>query len=188
MGLLVDGQWHDAWYETESTGGRFVRKDSVFRNYITPDGSAGPSGAGGFKAEAGRYHLYVSLACPWAHRTLIMRALKGLHDKISVSVVHWLMREHGWTFTDGAGVVPDSINQAQFLHQVYTAAEPRYSGRVTVPVLWDKARRTIVNNESAEIIRMLNSAFDGVGAKPGDYYPIALQGEIDAINARVYDT
>jgi glutathionyl-hydroquinone reductase len=188
MGLLVDGQWHDAWYDTAATGGRFVRKESAFRNFVTPDGSAGPSGTDGFKAEAGRYHLYVSLACPWAHRTLIMRALKGLHDMISVSVVHWLMREHGWTFAEGPGVVVDSINQAQFLHQVYTAAEPRYSGRVTVPVLWDRARRTIVNNESAEIIRMLNASFDGVGAKPGDYCPAALQGEIDAINARVYDT
>ncbi|WP_407154524.1 glutathione S-transferase family protein [Bradyrhizobium sp. STM 3557] len=188
MGLLVDGRWRDVWYETASTGGRFVRKESAFRNFVTRDGSAGPSGTGGFKAEAGRYHLYVSLACPWAHRTLIMRALKGLSDMISVSVVHWLMREHGWTFADGPGVVPDSINQAQFLHQVYTAAEPRYSGRVTVPVLWDKARHTIVNNESAEIIRMLNSAFDGVAAMPGDYYPAALQGEIDAINARVYET
>ncbi|WP_315762994.1 MULTISPECIES: glutathione S-transferase family protein [unclassified Bradyrhizobium] len=188
MGLLVDGQWHDVWYDTGATGGRFVRKDSIFRNFITADGSAGPTGAGGFKAEAGRYHLYVSLACPWAHRTLIMRALKGLNELISVSVVNWLMAEEGWTFADGPGVVQDSINHAQFLHQVYTAADPHYSGRVTVPVLWDKQRRTIVNNESAEIIRMLNSAFDGLGATPGDYYPQALRGEIDAINARIYDT
>ncbi|WP_315703351.1 MULTISPECIES: glutathione S-transferase family protein [unclassified Bradyrhizobium] len=188
MGLLVDGQWHDVWYDTGATGGRFVRKDSVFRNFVTADGSAGPTGAGGFKAEAGRYHLYVSLACPWAHRTLIMRALKGLNELISVSVVNWLMVEQGWTFADGPGVVQDSINHAQFLHQVYTAADPHYSGRVTVPVLWDKQRRTIVNNESAEIIRMLNSAFDGLGATPGDYYPQALRGEIDAINARIYDT
>ncbi|WP_315766599.1 MULTISPECIES: glutathione S-transferase family protein [unclassified Bradyrhizobium] len=188
MGLLVDGQWHDVWYDTGATGGRFVRKDSIFRNFITADGSAGPTGAGGFKAEAGRYHLYVSLACPWAHRTLIMRALKGLNELISVSVVNWLMAEQGWTFADGPGVVQDSINHAQFLHQVYAAADPHYSGRVTVPVLWDKQRRTIVNNESAEIIRMLNSAFDGLGATPGDYYPQALRGEIDAINARIYDT
>jgi glutathionyl-hydroquinone reductase len=188
MGLLVDGQWHDVWYDTEATGGRFIRKDSAFRNFVTADGSPGPSGTGGFEAEAGRYHLYVSLACPWAHRTLIMRALKGLQDKISLSVVNWLMREHGWTFADGPGVVADDINHAQFLHQVYTAADPHYSGRVTVPVLWDKKRRTIVNNESSEIIRMLNAAFDGVGAKAGDYYPQALRGEIDAINARVYDT
>jgi putative glutathione S-transferase len=188
MGLLVDGQWHDAWYETASTGGRFVRKDSAFRNFVTPDGGAGPSGTGGFKAEAGRYHLYVSLACPWAHRTLIVRALKGLEGMISLSVVNWLMRENGWTFADGPGVVADGINHAQFLHQVYTTADPRYSGRVTVPVLWDKERRTIVNNESSEILRMLNSAFDGIGAESGDYYPTALRDEIDTINARVYDT
>ncbi len=188
MGLLVDGQWHDVWYDTGATGGRFVRKDSAFRNFVTADGSAGPTGAGGFKAEAGRYHLYVSLACPWAHRTLIMRALKGLNELISVSVVNWLMAEQGWTFADGPGVVQDSINHAQFLHQVYTVADPHYSGRVTVPVLWDKQRRTIVNNESAEIIRMLNSAFDSLGTAPGDYDPRALRGEIDAVNARVYDT
>jgi glutathionyl-hydroquinone reductase len=188
MGLLVDGQWHDAWYDTASSGGRFVRKDSAFRNGVTADGSPGPVGSGGFKAEPGRYHLYVSLACPWAHRTLIMCALKGLEDLISVSVVNWLMRESGWTFADGPGVVPDAVNHAQYLHQVYTTADPHYSGRVTVPVLWDKERRTIVNNESADIIRMLNSAFDGVGARPGDYYPEPLRGEIEAINARVYDT
>lgn len=188
MGLLVDGQWHDAWYDTAASGGRFVRKDSVFRHFVTADGSAGPTGEGGFKAEAGRYHLYVSLACPWAHRTLIMRALKGLAGMISVSVVNWLMAEQGWTFADGPGVVPDDVNHAQVLHQVYTAADPHYSGRVTVPVLWDKQRRTIVNNESAEIIRMLNSAFNSLGATPGDYYAQALRDEIDAINARVYDT
>ena len=185
MGLLVDGQWQDVWYDTASTGGRFVRKESAFRDVVTADGSPGP---GGFKAEAGRYHLYVSLACPWAHRTLIMRALKGLEEMISVSVVNWLMRDDGWTFADGPGVVADTINHAQYLHQVYTTADSRYSGRVTVPVLWDKQRRSIVNNESAEIIRMLNSAFDGIGARPGDYYPDHLRGEIDAINARVYDT
>ncbi|MGJ4944539.1 glutathione S-transferase family protein [Bradyrhizobium sp. HKCCYLS1011] len=188
MGLLVDGQWHDVWYDTGATGGRFVRKDSAYRNFVTADGGAGPTGTGGFKAEAGRYHLYVSLACPWAHRTLIMRVLKGLNEMISVSVVNWLMVEQGWTFADGPGVVADDVNHAHFLYQVYTAADPRYSGRVTVPVLWDKERRTIVNNESSEIIRMLNSAFDGIGATPGDYYPEALRGEIDAINARVYDT
>jgi putative glutathione S-transferase len=188
MGLLVDGRWHDVWYDTAASGGRFVRKDSAFRSFVTADGHPGPTGGGGFKAEAGRYHLYVSLACPWAHRTLIMRALKGLDAFISVSVVHWLMREQGWTFADGPGVVADDINHAQCLYQVYTAADPHYSGRVTVPVLWDKQTRTIVNNESAEIIRMLNAAFDGVGAKPGDYYPEPLRDEIDAINARVYDT
>jgi glutathionyl-hydroquinone reductase len=188
MGLLVDGEWRDTWYDTTSTRGRFVRKDSAFRNWITADGSAGPTGAAGYKAEAGRYHLYVSLACPWAHRTLIMRALKGLEDKISVSVVHWLMLERGWTFADGPGVIPDPVQQADFLYQIYTAADPRYTGRVTVPTLWDRQTRGIVNNESAEIIRMLNSAFDSVEAKPGDYYPQARREEIDAINARVYDT
>ncbi|TWB31669.1 glutathione S-transferase family protein [Nitrospirillum bahiense] len=188
MGLLVEGEWRDVWYETKSTGGRFVRKDSAFRNWVTADGSAGPNGDGGFKAEAGRYHLYVSLACPWAHRTLIMRTLKGLEDAISVSVVHWRMLEEGWTFAEGPGTVPDTVNNARVLYQVYQAADPRYSGRVTVPVLWDKQRRTIVNNESSEIIRMFNGAFDGVGAKPGDYYPQALRPEIDALNARIYDT
>ncbi|MGF6770997.1 putative glutathione S-transferase [Paraburkholderia sp. GAS199] len=188
MGLLVDGQWQDSWYDTKSTGGRFVRKDAAFRNWITADGSAGPSGTGGFEAEAGRYHLYVSLACPWAHRTLILRALKGLDSMISVSVVHWLMLENGWTFADGPGVVPDDIHHAKLLHQVYTAADPHYSGRVTVPVLWDKKRATIVNNESSEIIRMLNSAFDTLGARPGDYYPAPLRPTIDEINARVYET
>lgn len=187
MGLLVDGKWHDQWYDTAASGGRFIRSESQFRNWITADGSAGPGGEGGFKAEPGRYHLYVSLACPWAHRALIMRALKGLEDMISVSVVHWLMREDGWTFAEGSGVIPDDLNHARFLHQVYTAARPDYSGRVTVPILWDKDRRTIVNNESSEIIRVLTGAFDEVGAKPGDYYPAQLRAEIDAVNTRVYD-
>lgn len=182
MGLLVDGTWQDKWYDTSSTGGRFVRKDAAFRNQVTADGESG------FRAEAGRYHLYVSLACPWAHRTLIMRALKGLDAMIDVSVVNWLMLENGWTFDDGPGVAPDTINGARYLHEVYTAADARYSGRVTVPILWDKMRGTIVNNESSEIIRMLNSAFDGIGAKPGDYYPPELRDEIDALNARIYDT
>lgn len=188
MGKLVDGQWHDVWYETAASGGRFLRKESSFRNWVTADGAPGPSGTGGFKAEAGRYHLYVSLACPWAHRTLIMRALKGLEEMISVSVVNWLMLEEGWTFKDGPGVVPDSINHARVLHEVYTKADPHYTGRVTVPVLWDKQQGNIVNNESAEIIRMLTTAFDHLGAKPGDYYPAAAREEIDAVNARVYDT
>ena len=188
MGLLVDGKWQDTWYDTKSTGGRFVRKESAFRNWVTADGAAGPRGTAGFKAEAGRYHLYVSLACPWAHRTLIVRALKGLEDMIDISVVNWLMLEDGWTFADGPGVIPDPVNHARAMHQVYTAADPSYSGRVTVPVLWDKQGRTIVNNESSEIIRMLNTSFDALGAKPGDYYPPELREEIDAINARVYDT
>lgn len=186
MGLLQDGKWVDQWYETKSTGGRYVRKDSAFRNWITKDGAPGPTGRGGFKAESGRYHLYVSLACPWAHRTLIFRALKGLEDMITVSVVHWHMAENGWTFEPGEGVVPDPINNARYLYEVYSAADPNYSGRVTVPVLWDKKDNTIVSNESAEIIRMLNSAFDDLGAVAGDYYPDAKQSEIDAINERVY--
>ena len=188
MGLLIDGRWHDRWYETKESGGRFIRQESAFRNWVTADGAPGPSGAGGFKAEAGRYLLYVSLACPWAHRTLIFRQLKGLADLIDVSVVHWLMAEQGWTFADGEGVVPDPIGGARYLHEVYTRAEPSYSGRVTVPVLWDRKTGTIVNNESSEIIRMLNSAFDGVGAKAGDYYPETLRPEIDALNERIYAT
>jgi glutathionyl-hydroquinone reductase len=188
MGLLVEGEWRDAWYDTKPTGGRFVRKDASFRNWITSDGSPGSSGAGGFKAEAGRYHLYVSLACPWAHRTLIVRALKRLEDKISVSVVHWLMAENGWTFANGAGVVPDHVNHAKFLYEIYAKADGRYTGRATVPVLWDKHRQTIVSNESSEIIRMLFSAFDDIGAAQGDYYPKKLREEIDGVNARVYDT
>jgi putative glutathione S-transferase len=188
MGLLVEGVWQDQWYDTKSTGGRFVRKDSAFRNWITPDGSPGPSGKGGFKAEPGRYHLYVSLACPWAHRTLIFRKLKGLESMIGVSTVHWRMLENGWTFAEGPGVVPDPLHGAQFLHEVYARAEPRYTGRVTVPVLWDKATDTIVSNESAEIIRMFNAAFDACGATPGDFYPEDLREKTDAWNTRIYDT
>jgi glutathionyl-hydroquinone reductase len=186
MGLLVDGKWQNAWYDTSATKGRFERKASQFRNWITPDGSAGPSGSDGFAAEPGRYHLYVSYACPWAHRTLIFRALKGLEDSISLSVVHWYMAENGWTFADGDSVVADNVNDADYLHQVYTAADSRYTGRVTVPVLWDKQLNKIVSNESSEIIRMFNSAFDGVGTAAGDYYPAALREDIDAVNARVY--
>lgn len=186
MGLLVDGHWHDQWYDTESTGGEFVRTDAQFRNWITPNGDAGPSGEGGFAAEPGRYHLYVSLACPWAHRALIMRRLKELEKMISVSVVNPYMAENGWTFEDGPGVIPDDQFGARFLYQVYLNAQPKYSGRVTVPVLWDKQRKTIVNNESAEILRMLGSAFDQVGALPGDYYPTNLRKEIDAVNELVY--
>ncbi len=189
MGLLVDGQWKDQWYDTKSTKGRFKRSTSAFRNWVTADGSPGPSGTGGFRAEAGRYHLYVSLACPWAHRTLIFRALKGLEDKIDVSVVHWLMKENGWTFDEGEGTTGDRINGAEFLHQVYTTADANYTGRVTVPVLWDKQEKTIVSNESAEIIRMLNSAFDGIdGVVAGDYYPEELREEIDTLNERIYNT
>ena len=188
MGLLVDGVWWNQWYDTKSTGGRFVRSSSAFRNWITADGAPGPTGTGGFKAETGRYHLYVSLACPWAHRTLILRRLKGLEEMIGLSVVHWRMMEHGWTFEDGPGVIPDPIHRARYLHQIYTAADPSYTGRVTVPVLWDKQTDTIVSNESAEIIRMFNASFDAIGAKPGDYYPEALRTDIDAWNERIYDS
>ena len=187
MGLLVDGVWRDQWYDTKSSGGAFVRKDAAFRNFVTADGSAGPTGKGGFKAEAGRYHLYVSLACPWAHRTLIFRALKGLEDLISVSVVHPLMLENGWTFaTDFDGATGDTLFGNDYMHQIYTRADASYSGRVTVPVLWDKQTATIVNNESSEIIRMLNSAFDGMTGNTTDYYPQALRSEINAVNALVY--
>jgi len=187
MGLRVDGVWQDRWYDTAKSGGRFVRSQSQFRNWITADGSEGPSGRGGFEAEPGRYHLYVSLACPWASRTLIFRALKGLEEFISLSVVNWFMGAEGWTFNDGPGVIPDTVNGAKRLYEIYAKADPKYTGRVTVPVLWDKHAGTIVNNESSEIIRMFNSAFDGVGAKPGDYYPKDLAEEIDRLNAQVYD-
>ena len=186
MGLLVDGQWVDQWYDTKKTGGRFVRTQTQFRNWITADGSAGPTGQAGYKAETDRYHLYVSLACPWASRTLMIRTLKGLEDMISISVVHPLMLENGWTFEEGEGVIGDPIFQARYLHEIYTAVKPDYTGRVTVPVLFDKKTKTIVNNESSEIIRMLNTAFDGLGAKPGNYVPDQWLEEIDTVNDFVY--
>ena len=186
MGLLVDGHWVDQWYDTKKTGGRFVRTKTQFRSWITADGSAGPTGQAGYKAEANRYHLYVSLACPWASRTLMIRTLKGLEDMISISVVHPLMLEHGWTFEEGEGVIGDPIFQARYLHEIYTAVKPDYTGRVTVPVLFDKKTKTIVNNESSEIIRMLNTAFDGLGAKPGNYVPDQWLEEIDTVNDFVY--
>ncbi|MGI9367182.1 MAG: glutathione S-transferase family protein [Rhizobiaceae bacterium] len=188
MGLLQNGKWVDQWYDTKKSKGRFVRKSAQFRNWVTADGSAGPGGLAGFKAEAGRYHLYISHACPWAHRTMIFRAIKGLEDMISVSVVHWYMAENGWTFESDEGATEDHINGAHYMYEVYTAADPDYSGRVTVPVLWDKKTKTIVSNESSEIIRMFNSAFDGIGARSGDYYPEHLQQEIDQLNDRIYDT
>lgn len=188
MGLLIDGQWHDQWYDTASTGGRFVRSDAQFRHWVTPDGRAGPTGEAGFRAEPGRYHLYVSRACPWANRTLILRALKGLESMVSVSVVHPHMGSRGWTFEPGPGVVADPVGAAQYLYEVYLRAQPDYTGRVTVPILWDLKRGTIVSNESGDIIRMFNSAFDGIGAKPGDYAPAALLPRIDAINADIYDS
>ena len=180
MGLLVDGVWQDQWYDTKSTGGRFVRTDAAFRNRVTSDGSSG------FPAEPGRYHLYVSLACPWAHRTLIFRKLKKLEHAISLSIVDPFMGSAGWAFSDGPGCIPDTVNGTRFLHEIYTLAKPDYTGRVTVPVLWDKHRKTIVNNESAEIIRMLNSAFDDFGDASLDFYPEDLRAEIDALNAVVY--
>ncbi|MDN5851166.1 MAG: glutathione S-transferase family protein [Nitrococcus sp.] len=187
MALLVNGQWRDEWYDTESTGGRFERADSRYRNWISADGSAGPSGRDGFKAESGRYHLYVSYACPWAHRTLVMRAWKGLEQHIGVSVVHPLMLENGWELrTDFDGATGDPLYSFGKLYQLYLQADSSYTGRVTVPVLWDRQRETIVNNESAEIIRMLNSAFDGIGARSGDYYPADLREAIDTINEAVY--
>ncbi|GKX64022.1 Glutathione S-transferase, C-terminal domain [Pragia fontium] len=187
MGQLVNGIWQDVWYDTKSTQGHFKRTTPQFRNWITADGQPGPSGDGGFKAEAGRYHLYVSLACPWAHRTLLMRKLKGLEQMISVSVVHPLMLEHGWTFaTDFAEATGDTLFGFDYLYQVYLKAAPDYTGRVTVPVLWDKQKNTIVSNESSEIIRMLNNAFDSLGAKPEDYYPDALRSEIDSLNDWIY--
>jgi putative glutathione S-transferase len=189
MGLLVDGVWRDKWYDTRNSAGEFVRDASRHRNWVTADGGPGPSGEGGFAAESGRYHLYVSYACPWAHRTLIFRALKGLEDHIGVSVVHPLMRSDGWTFQgDLDGATGDRVMGKDFLRDVYLAANPRASGRVTVPVLWDQARGAIVSNESSEIIRMFNSAFDGLTGNREDYYPEALRSEIEAVNARVYET
>lgn len=190
MGLLVDGKWHDQWYDTSKTGGKFEREAARFRNWVTADGSAGPAGVEGFKAESGRYHLYVSMACPWAHRTLIFRKLKGLEDHISVSVVHPDMVENGWEFRPGEEGHKDHLHDFRFMHQVYTKAAPDYSGRVTVPALWDKQQETIVSNESADIIRMFNSAFDGLEGvrSDADFYPEAHRADIDAVNERVYHT
>lgn len=189
MGLLVDGEWRDQWYDTESTGGAFKRGTSKFRNWITEDGSAGPSGEGGFKAESGRYHLYVSYACPWAHRTLIFRALKEITDHISISVVHPDMLSDGWTFdSDFPGATGDTLYGKPFLRDIYLKANPQISGRVTVPILWDKERETIVSNESSEIIRMFNSAFDGITGNRDDYWPDALRDDIEPVNDRIYDT
>ncbi|MBF9061101.1 glutathione S-transferase family protein [Rhodobacterales bacterium HKCCSP123] len=189
MGLLIDGEWRDQWYDTKSTGGAFKRQESTFRNWVTADGSAGPTGAGGFKAESGRYHLYVSHACPWANRTLIFRNLKGLEDHIGVSVVHPDMLSDGWTFDTGfPGATGDALFGSAYLREIYQRADPRATTRVTVPVLWDTETGTIVSNESAEIIRMFNRAFDGITGNTDDYCPEALRPRIDEINARVYDT
>jgi glutathionyl-hydroquinone reductase len=189
MGQLVDGIWHDTWYDTAKSGGKFVRSTSSFRNWVTDDGSAGPTGGSGFKAESGRYHLYVSHACPWAHRTLLFRSLKGLEDHIGVSVVHPEMLSDGWTFDTGfPGATGDSLFGLTFLRDIYLRANPKISGRVTVPVLWDKQRAMIVSNESSEIIRMFNSAFDGVTGNTDDYWPQEKRVEIERVNDRVYDT
>ena len=189
MGLLIDGEWRDKWYDTESTGGKFERSTSKFRNWVTADGSAGPSGKSGFQAQSGRYHLYVSYACPWAHRALIFRALKDLTDHISVSVVHPDMMEDGWTFaTDFEGATGDTLFGSNFLRDIYIKADPNFTGRVTVPVLWDKAQNTIVSNESAEIIRMFNSAFNEITGNTDDYWPTNLREQIADINERVYET
>ncbi|AUH33374.1 glutathione S-transferase family protein [Paracoccus tegillarcae] len=189
MGQLVDGIWHDEWYDTKSTGGAFKRDTSRFRNWVTADGAAGPTGQGGFKAQTGRYHLYVSLACPWAHRTLIFRALKGLTPHIDVSTVHPDMMSDGWSFdTDFPGATGDTLFGSAFLRDIYLRSEPECSGRVTVPILWDKQTDQIVSNESADIIRMFNSAFNDLTGNDDDNYPATLRDRIDALNDRIYDT
>ncbi|WP_299728559.1 glutathione S-transferase family protein [uncultured Endozoicomonas sp.] len=188
MGLLVNGQWQDTWYETGKNNGDFKREAAQLRNWITVDGAAGSSGEGGFKAESGRYHLYVSLACPWAHRTLIFRTLKGLEAHISVDVVSPIMLDNGWTFEQSEGSTGDRLNSRQFMHQIYTVNKSDYTGRVTVPVLWDKKTGRIVSNESAEIIRMFNSAFNSITGNELNFYPDTLASEIDEINALIYDT
>ncbi len=186
MGLLVDGEWQDKWYDTKKSQGKFKREDAQLRNWVTTDGQAGPTGKGGFEAESGRYHLYVSLACPWAHRTLIFRALKDLNEHISVSVVSPDMLDKGWTFDTNQHSTGDALFNAEFMHQIYTRNNAQYSGRVTVPVLWDKKQNCIVSNESAEIIRMFNSAFNSITGNTLDFYPDAKRCEIDDINEFVY--
>ncbi len=188
MGQLVNGVWYDVWYDTKSTGGQFVRSVQQFRNFVTTDGSAGPTGNPGFIAESGRYHLYVSLACPWAHRTLMFRRLKQLENHISISVVHPTMLENGWTFgQDFEEATGDTLFGKQFLYQIYTLANPQFSGRVTVPVLWDKKTNTIVSNESSEIIRMFNRAFNALTGNTDDYYPEHMRDDINDINTLVYE-
>ena len=186
MGYLINGEWHDKWRGTETKDGSFVRPDAKIRNRVTATGEPGPSGTGGFKAEAGRYHLYIAQSCPWAHRAIIFRHLKGLEDMISVSVVNPISGANGWTFEEGHGVVPDPEFAADFLYETYLRSDSNYTGQVTVPTLWDKRQEKLVSNESAEIIRMFNSEFDDIGATAGDYYPTELRPEIDAINELVY--
>ena len=189
MGQLVDGVWHDVWYETKTSGGAFVRDSAKFRNWITADGSAGPTGDAGFKAESGRYHLYISNACPWAHRTMVFRALKDLTNHIDVSVVHPDMLSNGWTFeTDENGANGDALFSLPFARDIYIKANPHVSGRVTVPILWDKHQNTIVSNESSEIIRMFNSAFDEITGNTQDFWPADHRDAIEDVNSRIYDT
>ena len=189
MGLLVDGEWQDKWYDTDSSDGKFERSAAQFRNWVTADGAPGPSGEGGFPAESGRYHLYVSYACPWAHRTLIFRQIKGLTDHIATSVVHPHMLGDGWSFDDDfPGATGDRLYGLPFARDIYTKADPKFSGRVTVPILWDKERETIVSNESSEIIRMFNSAFDAITGNTDDYWPEPLRDDIAPVNDRIYDT
>jgi putative glutathione S-transferase len=187
MGLLIDGNWSTTWYDTAKTDGRFVRETASFRNWITPDGTAGPTGEAGFAAESGRYHLYVSHACPWAHRTIIFRHVKQLASHISVSVVHPLMLENGWSFDRDAHATGDHLLGKNYLHEVYTYGHPKASGRVTVPVLWDKYSQKIVSNESSEIIRMFNSAFNEITGNHDDYWPAVLRRDIENVNQDIYD-
>ncbi|MFK7762060.1 MAG: glutathione S-transferase family protein [Roseobacter sp.] len=189
MGLLIDGIWHDAWYDTKNAEGAFKRQDALFRNWVTKDGSAGSSGTDGFKAESGRYHLYVGYACPWAHRTLIFRSLKGLKDHITISAVHPDMLQDGWIFTkDDLGATGDTLYGSRFARELYTRAAPTFTGRVTIPILWDKASETIVSNESSEIIRMFNTAFDDITGDTQDFWPEETREAIAPINQRIYDT
>lgn len=189
MGRLVEGVWKDEWYDTGSHDGEFVRDTAKYRNWVTADGTPGPTGEGGFKAESGRYHLYVSYACPWAHRTLIFRALKDLGDHIGISAVHPDMLDEGWEFgEDFPGATGDRLFDSDFMREIYLRADPKASGRVTVPVLWDRERDTIVSNESADIIRMFNGAFDRLTGNEDDYWPDHLRDRIEQVNARIYDT
>jgi len=188
LGKLIAGEWVQDEMDVRKRESKFLRPDSQFRNWITPDGSPGPTGEGGFKAQKDRYHLYIGHACPWAHRTHIFMKLKGLKSMVSISVVHWFMGKEGWTFEESEGVIADTVNNAGRMYEVYQKADASFTGRVTIPVLWDRQTGTIVNNESSEIIRMFNSAFDDCGALQGDYYPAPLRPEIDAINKRIYDT
>jgi glutathionyl-hydroquinone reductase len=187
MGHMTDGRWHSEQPPKPGKNGKFVRTDTLMRNWVTPDGSPGPSGEGGFRAEPDRYHLYISYACPWAHRTLIFRRLKKLEGVISLSVVDWFLGEDGWVFSERDGAIPDFVNHKDKLWEIYKASQDDYTGRVSVPVLWDRERSRIVSNESSEIIRMFNGAFDEYADPTLDFYPERLRGKIDRINSRVYD-